>query len=98
VEIAAIVAHTGSQEATAMLHPTVSETLFQKTSLPKSCAYCGAMFELLLARAVEGNEAFDYDCPECGKEYAAEAAMPPDVKLTAPRTDGKTDRYQETMF
>lgn len=81
-----------------MVHPSVSETLFERTALPKSCAYCGARFELLVARAADGNEAFDCACPECGKSYEVEAAMQPDVRLVAPRTDGKDDRYQETMF
>jgi hypothetical protein len=81
-----------------MLHPTVSETLFEKSSLPRSCAYCGAKFQLLVARAADGNEPFGYDCPECGKQDETQAAMQPQVQLTAPRTDGKTDRYQETMF
>lgn len=81
-----------------MPHPAVSETLFEKTTLPRTCAYCGAKFDVLLARAADGNEPFDYDCPECGKQYEAKAAMQPAVALVAPRTDGKTDRYQETMF
>ena len=50
------------------------------------------------ARAADGNEAFDCACPECGKSYEVEAAMQPGVRLVAPRTDGKDDRYQETMF
>ncbi|MBC5766238.1 hypothetical protein [Ramlibacter albus] len=81
-----------------MAHPTVSETLFEKTTLHKACAYCGAKLEVLVARAAEGNEPFDYDCLECGKQYETEAAMQPEVRLVAPRNDGKTDRYQETMF
>ena len=81
-----------------MSHPMVSETLFEKTSLPKACAFCGAKFEILVARAPEGNEPFDCECPECGKQYEVEAAMQPVVRLVAPRNDGKNDRYQETMF
>ena len=40
----------------------------------------------------------EYACPECGKCYAAEASAEPEVQLLRPRTDGKNDRYQETMF
>lgn len=81
-----------------MSHPSVSETLFQKSSLPKSCAFCGAKFEILLARAPDGNEPFDCECPECGKLYEVDGAMHRGVRLVAPRNDGKNDRYQETMF
>ena len=80
------------------MHPSVSEPLFQKSLLEKVCAYCGARMRLLVARAAEGNEPFDYDCPECGKLYMLEAALQPQVDLVARRTDGKDDRYQETMF
>ena len=81
-----------------MSHPSVSETLFERSTLQKTCRYCGAQLEVRLARAPDGNEPFEYECPECGKEYEVEAALQPEVQLVAPRTDGKTDRYQETMF
>jgi uncharacterized Zn-finger protein len=81
-----------------MSHPSVSEQLFRKTAFTKACHYCGAHFRVLLTQLPEGNEAFDYACPECGKQYEAEAALEPQVNLLQARTDGKTDRYQETMF
>jgi hypothetical protein len=53
---------------------------------------------LLMSRLRHGNERVFYACPECGKQYEAKAAMEPEVVLVGPRTDGKQDRYQETMF
>jgi hypothetical protein len=61
----------------------------------RSCAYCGARFRVL---AMPGDFQEDYDCPECGKRYEIESYGEPEVTLLKPRTDGKTDRYQETMF
>lgn len=81
-----------------MTQPSVSEPLFEKTLQEKVCAYCGARLRLLVARAPEGNEPFDYDCLECGKLYTLDAALQPQVELIQPRTDGRDDRYQETMF
>lgn len=80
------------------MHPSVSEPLFQKSLLEKVCAYCGARMRLLVARAADGNEPFDYDCPECGKLYTVDAALQPQVECIGRRTDGRDDRYQETMF
>lgn len=81
-----------------MSHPSVSETLFRRVAFTKVCAYCGAQFRVLLSCAPEGNERFEYHCPECGKHYEAEAAMEPEVNLLQARSDGKGDGYQETMF
>ena len=81
-----------------MSHPTVSEPLFQKSTATRSCLYCGAQFQLLLAHSPDGDDSFDCECPECGKTYDVQAALRPDVRLLSPRTDGKNDRYQETMF
>lgn len=64
----------------------------------KSCAYCGARFRVLATRLPEQPEPEDYGCPECGKRYEIHAVMEPEVHLLHPRTDGKLDRYQETMF
>jgi len=81
-----------------MIHPSVSEPLFARRALTQVCAYCGAHFRVLLTCAPEGNEPVDYFCPECGKQYDAEAALQPQVSLLRSRADGKKDRYQETMF
>ena len=64
----------------------------------KSCAYCGARLRVLTVRVLDENRTQDYDCPECGKSYETEAATEPQVRLLVPRTDGKDDRYQETLF
>ena len=64
----------------------------------KFCGYCGARFRVLAPQAAEENRTQDYDCPECGKSYEMEAAAEPRVRLLQPRTDGKDDRYMETLF
>ena len=64
----------------------------------KSCGYCGARFRVLASRLPDEHVSEDYACPECGKRYELEAVMEPEVQLLHPRTDGKLDRYQETMF
>jgi hypothetical protein len=64
----------------------------------KSCGYCGARFRVLAPQAEGENRTQDYDCPECGKSYEIEAAAEPRVRLLKSRTDGKDDRYQETLF
>ena len=64
----------------------------------QSCKYCGARFEVSVAYQAGSDAAQDYGCPECGKDDQVRAARPPTVRLISPRTDGKTDRYQETMF
>ena len=63
-----------------------------------SCAYCGARFRVLATLQADVSRREAYDCPECGKSYATEALGEPEVQLLRPRTDGKQDRYQETMF
>ena len=64
----------------------------------KACDYCGARFEVAVARVSGSNRAQAFVCPQCGKHYEVRAAQAPSVRLIAPRTDGKKDRYQETMF
>ena len=64
----------------------------------KSCSYCGAHFRVLSAHRPRDAHAEDYACPECGKRYETGAAHKPRVELLQPRRDGKTDRYQDTMF
>jgi hypothetical protein len=64
----------------------------------KSCGYCGARFRVLASKAPEQSQPEDYACPECGKRYETDAVIQPEVHLLHGRTDGKFDRYQETMF
>jgi len=71
---------------------------FERSTFIQSCAYCGARFEVLVSRLAGSDEPEDYDCPECGKRYTTQAALPPLVNLRSRRRDGKSDGYQETMF
>jgi hypothetical protein len=71
---------------------------FEKGSFEKACDYCGAHFEVAVSRQSGGNRAQGFACPECGRSYEVRAALPPSVRLISKRTDGKGDRYQETMF
>jgi DNA-directed RNA polymerase subunit RPC12/RpoP len=64
----------------------------------RSCGYCGARFRVLAAHNPASDHHEDYACPECGKRYETDAAVEPEVHLLKPRSDGKFDRYQETMF
>jgi len=64
----------------------------------KTCGYCGARFRVLATHAADEAHSESYACPECGKGYETEADAEPEVQLLHPRSDGKNDRYQETMF
>jgi DNA-directed RNA polymerase subunit RPC12/RpoP len=64
----------------------------------KTCGYCGAHFRVLAAQVPDENHAHGYACPDCGKEYSMDAVEEPEVLLLRRRSDGKDDRYQETMF
>lgn len=81
-----------------MTQPYEAGPDFERSTFLKHCVYCGAWFEVAVARLSGSNEPEDYACPECGKQYEVRAAMQPSVHLIARRTDGKDDRYQETMF
>ena len=81
-----------------MTHPSMSDPQFERTVIDVTCNYCGARLRLLMSRLRHGNERMLYACPECGKQYEAKAALEPEVLLLHPRSDGKQDRYQESMF
>ena len=49
-----------------------------------------------MSRTIRTGE--PYACPECGRSYTTEATGEPEVQLLRRRTDGKDDRYQETIF
>ena len=70
----------------------------ERRSFAQTCSYCGAQFEVEIVRKHGSNEAQDYACPECRKSYSVRATAAPGLKLLKPRTDGKGDSYQETMF
>jgi predicted RNA-binding Zn-ribbon protein involved in translation (DUF1610 family) len=70
----------------------------QRGSFERACTYCGARFQVEVARRSGDNAAQSFACPECGMSYEVRAAFAPQVRLISPRSDGKDDRYQETMF
>jgi acetone carboxylase gamma subunit len=53
---------------------------------------------VLATQVADRRHQEEYACPECGKTYETEAAGEPEVQLLRRRTDGKVDRYQDTMF
>jgi hypothetical protein len=69
-----------------------------ETTFEKTCAYCGARFRVLVPHGPFADRLEEYACPECGKHYETGAAHRPSVQLLEKRRDGKTDRYQDTMF
>lgn len=81
-----------------MQHSIEPEFLPALSIFERSCSYCGARFRVLASHVPERDHPEDYACPECGKHYDTEAADEPQVRLLAPRRDGKRDRYEETMF
>jgi len=69
----------------------------QKTSVQtymETCNYCGAVYEVHVAELEGHNQGEEYYCPECGKENKRLACNTPHVFLKSPRTDGKTDKFQ----
>ena len=81
-----------------MNQPLDQEPQFERSSFRQNCDYCGAVFEVFVSRLAGGNVDEDYNCPECDKVFTIDAALQPLVRLRARRADGKSDRYQETMF
>lgn len=75
-----------------------SETTVSLRIFEQACRYCGARFRVLATTPAGEMHREEYACPECGKSYEVEAAAEPEVQLLQPRSDGKDDRYQETMF
>ena len=70
----------------------------ERRTFAQTCSYCGAQIEVEIVRKHGSNQAQDYACPECRKNYSVRATLPPRLKLVTPRNDGKGDQYQETMF
>jgi DNA-directed RNA polymerase subunit RPC12/RpoP len=80
------------------MNPADPETHGDLSVFEKSCGYCGARFRVLATHIPDDSHHEAYACPECGKSYDMDAASEPQVQLLRPRSDGKDDRYQETMF
>jgi hypothetical protein len=81
-----------------MKHAAEPEVRTGPGTFEKSCTYCGARFRVRASQLAGENELRSYECPGCGKQYEVQAAAAPQVRLLRGRSDGKDDRYQETMF
>ena len=71
---------------------------FERISFIRPCVYCGARLAVFVSREAGSGEMNGYECPECGKDYTVHAALEPLVSVLDSRTDGKDDRYMETLF
>ena len=77
---------------------SAQQPAFERISFVRPCVYCGARLAVFVSRETGSGEIQNYHCPECGKDYTAHAALEPLVNVLEPRTDGKDDRYMETLF
>ncbi|HEY8050569.1 MAG TPA: hypothetical protein VIE63_15470 [Ramlibacter sp.] len=64
----------------------------------KACDYCGARLEITAAEVGGEPRAHTYACLQCGKDDSVLTTGHPHVRVLAPRTDGRTNRYAQTMF
>jgi hypothetical protein len=62
------------------------------------CGFCGAQLEVSCAAMPGEAKSYHYTCPQCGKPEDIGCTGHPHVRVLAPRTDGRTGLYQETMF
>jgi hypothetical protein len=72
----------------------------QLLCVERACEYCGARLEITAAE-VGGDalpRAHRYECPQCGKYDEVKTTGHPHVRVLAPRTDGRTTPYAQTMF
>jgi DNA-directed RNA polymerase subunit RPC12/RpoP len=81
-----------------MKHATEPPSTGGLSIFEKACGYCGARFRVLLAQGPQADRTEEYACPECGKRYEAAGAEEAEVRLLQKRSDGKRDRYQDTLF
>jgi len=70
----------------------------QLLCIEKSCDFCGAKLEVTAAEFAGEPQPHTWLCPQCGKNHELVSTGPPHVRVLAPRTDGRTHRYEETMF
>lgn len=63
-----------------------------------TCDYCGARLEVSAAEVAAESRPHPYRCLQCGKVDEIITTGHPHVRVLAPRTDGRTAQYQETMF
>jgi uncharacterized Zn finger protein len=64
----------------------------------RTCDYCGARLEVSAAEVAGEGRPHPYRCLQCGKVDEITTTGHPRVRVLAPRTDGRTAQYQETMF
>jgi hypothetical protein len=64
----------------------------------KACDYCGAGLEVSAAEFAGEPQPHTYVCPQSGKNHELVCTGPPHVRVLHPRTDGRTNRYEQTMF
>ncbi len=64
----------------------------------EQCNNCGATYEVYVPAQAGHMESEEYFCPECNKGYSTRASNSPRVTLIKPRTDGKTDLYDNTAW
>jgi hypothetical protein len=70
----------------------------QLLCVEKACDYCGARLEVTAAEVGGDARPHPYPCPQCGKPGEVVTTGHPHVRVLAPRTDGRTGQYQQTMF
>lgn len=70
----------------------------QLLCVEKACEYCGARLEVTSAEVGGEPRAQHYACPQCGKGDEVMTSGYPHVRVLAPRTDGRTGHYQQTIF
>jgi DNA-directed RNA polymerase subunit RPC12/RpoP len=66
--------------------------------LEVACDYCGARLEVTAAEVGGEPRAHTYLCAQCGKNHDVMTTGNPHVRVLAPRTDGRTSQYAQTMF
>lgn len=64
----------------------------------ETCDYCGATYTVFVPEQKGHMDSEEYFCPECGKGYSCWASNTPRVDLLTKRTDGKTDRYDNSAW
>jgi transposase-like protein len=66
---------------------------YERDKFDQTCDYCGARFEVTVPGQKAHEESEEYRCPECSKAYTVRASLTPSVRLTSPRTDGRTTSF-----
>ena len=70
----------------------------QLLCIEKSCDFCGAKLEVTAAEFAGEPQPQTWLCPQCGKDHELLSTGPARVRVLAPRKDGRTGPYQQTMF